>query len=422
MPKLWLTYIDENGSDRRIAVSGDVFTIGRHSENDLCIPDPALSRDHVRIESEGDSFKIRDLGSSNGTEINGIRLSDTEYLKDRDVITLGGAVTVRVEVEKDAPVRPERAAARSGNVVSAGSTPAAAAPAPASSSIPFGLLIAAPILGLIVVVFAIGLIYIFSGSSSPNTRAGDDIEYDDDPPATPRNIRDDDASPVPDRTPDTSPTVSSSPTSGSLSGPTPSPPPQGLGAIEENAASFLRRIAHNDPRAFITTAQAKRLEAKIKQVAASPSLAENINTAGSGSSRIAALARENSLKPQFVAVAGIWHLAGRSGDPAKSAEAMMPVLGKLSTHLGTEFGEDALLVIAAYRQGEAGEFLRMRNMLQSLSNQFPDSSRAIRTIWFLEENRKITASEFDAALTFLAIGAITQNPQAFGVNAKALAL
>ena len=100
----------------------------------------------------------------------------------------------------------------------------------------------------------------------------------------------------------------------------------------------------------------------------------------------------------------------------------MPVLGKLSTHLGTEFGEDALLVIAAYRQGEAGEFLRMRNMLQSLSNQFPDSSRAIRTIWFLEENKKITVTEFDAALTFLAIGAITQNPQAFGVNAKALAL
>ena len=143
MPKLWLTYIDENGSDRRIAVSGDVFTIGRHSENDLCIPDPALSRDHVRIESEGDSFKIRDLGSSNGTELNGLRLSDTASLNDRDVITLGGAVTVRVEVEKDAPVRPERAAARSGNVVSAGSTPAAAAPAPASSSIPFGLLIAA---------------------------------------------------------------------------------------------------------------------------------------------------------------------------------------------------------------------------------------------------------------------------------------
>jgi len=285
------------------------------------------------------------------------------------------------------------------------------------------LLIAAPILGLIVVVFAIGLIYIFSGGNTSSTHAGDDIEYDDDPPATPRPGRDDDNDgPVADRTPDTSPTASSLPTPGNLSVPSPSPPPQGLGSVEENAASFLRPIAHNDPRAFITSAQAKRLESKINQVAAAPSLAANINAAASGSSRITALARENNLKPQFVAVAGIWHLAGRSGDPAKSAEAMMPVLGKLSTHLGTEFGEDALLVIAAYRQGEAGEFLRMRNMLQSLSNQFPDSSRAIRTIWFLEENKKITAAEFDAALTFLAIGAITQNPQAFGVNAKALAL
>ena len=422
MPKLWLTYIDENGSDRRIAVTGEAFTIGRHSENDLCIPDPALSRDHVRIELEGDSFKIRDLGSSNGTEVNGLRLSDTAYLNDRDVITLGGAVTARVEIEKDAPVRPAAPAAPSHKVVSAGAAPAAAAPALAGSSIPFALLIAAPILGLIVVVFAIGLIYIFSGGNTSNTRAGDDIEYDEDPPTTPHTDRDNDGPPVTDRSPDTSPTVSSFPTPGNSSVPPPSPPPEGLGAIEENAASFLRRLAHNDPRAFITSAHAKRLESKIKQVAAAPSLAANINAAASGSSRITALARENSLKPQFVAVAGIWHLAGRSGDPAKSAEAMMPVLGKLSTHLGTEFGEDALLVIAAYRQGEAGEFLRMRNMLQSLSNQFPDSSRAIRTIWFLEENKKITAAEFDAALTFLAIGAITQNPQAFGVNAKALAL
>jgi hypothetical protein len=424
MPELWLTYIDEYGADRRVPADGDVFTIGRHSENDLCIPDPGLSRDHLRIEREGNAIKIRDMGSSNGTELNGTRLNEPAYLNDGDVITLGGAVALRVEIKKEAArgAAPASAAAASPKVASPVKT-AVTSEEPASG-IPFVFLIAAPILGLIVVIFAAGLIYIFNSSGSSSARANDDIEFDDDPPITPRNNdRKADNDPTPSRTAETIPVTDSSPSnsSGSNSAPPP-PPPTGLAAVEENAALFLRRIAHNDPRAFITAEQAKRLDAKIKQVASSPALAANIEAAASGSARITSLAREHNLKPQFVAVAAIANLGSRSGDPAKTAESMIGTLGKLSTHLGTEFGEDALLVIAAYRQGEAGEFLRMRNMLQQLSNQYPETTRVIRTIWFLQQNQKITAAEFDNALTFLAIGTITQNPKAFGVNAKALTL
>jgi hypothetical protein len=64
----------------------------------------------------------------------------------------------------------------------------------------------------------------------------------------------------------------------------------------------------------------------------------------------------------------------------------------------------------------------MRNMLQDLATKSPESSRAIRTIWFLEKQGKITPAEFEFALRFLAIGTITQNPKDFGVNAEALAL
>jgi hypothetical protein len=59
-------------------------------------------------------------------------------------------------------------------------------------------------------------------------------------------------------------------------------------------------------------------------------------------------------------------------------------------------------------------------MLQDLANKFPESPRAIRTIWFLQKNGKITQSEFDGALNFLAVGTISQNPKEFGVNAEAL--
>jgi hypothetical protein len=126
------------------------------------------------------------------------------------------------------------------------------------------------------------------------------------------------------------------------------------------------------------------------------------------------------LQPAFLAAAAITKLGSSRGDVAKTAQSMAATLDKLRTQIGSELAEDTLLMIAAYDQGEAGDFLKMRNMLQDLSNKFPDSSRSIRTIWFLQQNGKITQSEFDMAVTFLAIGTISQNPKAFGVNAEAL--
>jgi hypothetical protein len=80
------------------------------------------------------------------------------------------------------------------------------------------------------------------------------------------------------------------------------------------------------------------------------------------------------------------------------------------------------MMIAAYDQGEKGDFMRLRNTLQDLATKFPESSRVIRSIWFLQKQGKITDSEFDFALRFLAIGTITQNPKDFGVKAEPLTL
>ena len=115
-------------------------------------------------------------------------------------------------------------------------------------------------------------------------------------------------------------------------------------------------------------------------------------------------------------------LGNSRGDVLQAANSVADVLDKLGTQVGNESSDDALLMIAAFDQGSAGDFMKMRNMLQDLANKFPESARSIRSIWFLEKNGKITPAEFDSALTFLAIGTITQNPKDFGVNAEALSL
>ncbi|HYL15559.1 MAG TPA: sigma 54-interacting transcriptional regulator [Terriglobales bacterium] len=67
------------------------LSIGRDPSNQLWISDPALSRQHCLLTRKGDQFIIRDLGSLNGTSVNGI-VVDEVPLQHGDQISVGGSV------------------------------------------------------------------------------------------------------------------------------------------------------------------------------------------------------------------------------------------------------------------------------------------------------------------------------------------
>jgi transcriptional regulator with GAF, ATPase, and Fis domain len=77
------------------------FTIGRASSNRLCLSDGKVSRTHCLIAAEGAGFKIKDLGSQNGTFINAIPIADC-LLEDGDQIRIGGSHFVFL-IEGEAP-------------------------------------------------------------------------------------------------------------------------------------------------------------------------------------------------------------------------------------------------------------------------------------------------------------------------------
>ncbi|NOT48714.1 MAG: hypothetical protein HOP17_13320, partial [Acidobacteria bacterium] len=189
-----------------------------------------------------------------------------------------------------------------------------------------------------------------------------------------------------------------------------------------NSASFLRQIAQNDPRAFLTGEQAAKVNAKVKQVGRSSALADNLNSARKNAAAIKSLAVSKNLKPEFLAVAAITKLGTSRGDVLQTAQGIADVYDQLGIHIGNENFDDALLMVAAYDQGAAGEPMKMRNMLQDIASKSSEGTRTIRSIWFLEKSGKITSGEYDRALNFLAIGTIAQNPKDFGVNAEALKL
>src|SRR3954462_3207515 len=66
-----------------------VNSLGRHPNNSIQLLDKIVSKEHCLIEQRGAEFVLRDLGSLNGTYINGERVRGEGMLKHGDEIALG---------------------------------------------------------------------------------------------------------------------------------------------------------------------------------------------------------------------------------------------------------------------------------------------------------------------------------------------
>lgn len=75
-------------------------TIGRSPDSDVVINDPRVSRSHARIDFASGRFVLEDLGSTNGTTLNGEPVSAPAVLTDGDALSLAG---VRAAFQVDAP-------------------------------------------------------------------------------------------------------------------------------------------------------------------------------------------------------------------------------------------------------------------------------------------------------------------------------
>ncbi|NDD63512.1 MAG: FHA domain-containing protein, partial [Acidobacteria bacterium] len=80
-------------------------TIGRSARNDLCVEDPFASRLHADVRRRGDGFWIADLGSANGTTVNGKSVTAPVALRDRDLIRIGETEIEYTEQLDTSPAR-----------------------------------------------------------------------------------------------------------------------------------------------------------------------------------------------------------------------------------------------------------------------------------------------------------------------------
>jgi hypothetical protein len=76
----------------------DIVTLGRDITNDIVINDPEVSRHHMRLTRGAGGFTVEDLGSTNGTFVNGQRLTGARPLRPGDMVGLGETVTLAYEM------------------------------------------------------------------------------------------------------------------------------------------------------------------------------------------------------------------------------------------------------------------------------------------------------------------------------------
>lgn len=85
---------------KAIPLNKPELVIGRESGCDIVINIAEVSRRHARLRSEAGGYIVEDLGSTNGTFVNGQRISGPVALRPGDRIQLGDAVTLAYQVEQ----------------------------------------------------------------------------------------------------------------------------------------------------------------------------------------------------------------------------------------------------------------------------------------------------------------------------------
>jgi hypothetical protein len=98
-PAARLRVITRDGDEQVHAFDGSALTIGRSADNDLVIADSRVSRHHARIAGRRGTLVYADLGSTNGSRVNGVQVGEL-VLGAGDRIEIGDTVIV-VEVAGD---------------------------------------------------------------------------------------------------------------------------------------------------------------------------------------------------------------------------------------------------------------------------------------------------------------------------------
>lgn len=86
--KVNLVLLKVGGNNKAFSLTSSVTIVGRRQDCDLCVPLMVISRRHCSLNMDDGVLSIRDLGSSNGTFVNGQRVDEAD-LSPGDKVSIG---------------------------------------------------------------------------------------------------------------------------------------------------------------------------------------------------------------------------------------------------------------------------------------------------------------------------------------------
>jgi pSer/pThr/pTyr-binding forkhead associated (FHA) protein len=134
VPAGWLTINSGPGAGSSIEMKKPILIIGRSSTCDVFIPDASISRQHAQLIRQEHGWYAQDLGSRNGTAVNGQRLSVPHRLEDGDTLTVGNIplryLATSAQSERETPAAPTTSEGTQAEEITGATTTAGLPPKP----------------------------------------------------------------------------------------------------------------------------------------------------------------------------------------------------------------------------------------------------------------------------------------------------
>lgn len=416
---------DDYATPEEVDITASRFVIGRSADNDFVIDDSNLSRRHALVENFDGVYFLSDCGSQNGTTLNGNPVTGPVQLHNGDVILLGGTQEFRVQLFDPQAEKPQEQASskqRPKSVsIKSGTTSSHRDKATTSVEQTTGLsvktiqiLISVIAVSVVLIIGAIAIILIGTGvggrNKNVNTRQVNNI--------------DDNSNEIVENSPqpNTSPAVNQ-PNDNSTP-PLPTPDPK-LNNVEAAAKQFLLKFNTKDkvPYAF-DEKTLNAINARAEQFRNSAQLTAAFKNIQSNGSAIIARALNEGMEPALPIFTGLALTnGGQNGNALEAANKVFDTLNFVRITIGEGDVDSSLLVVAAHLEGPGVKkshpmLSRMRDILQD--------NRTQRNVWYMHEHKTkggqqgVSDNAYNLVVTLVAIGAISQNPQLFGVNTAPL--
>jgi hypothetical protein len=181
----------------------------------------------------------------------------------------------------------------------------------------------------------------------------------------------------------------------------------------------MRRISSDDKAYSFSEKALHDIDLKVNQYRASSSLVGNLSAIQRNGADLGALARRGGIEPGLLiyVVLAEAEIGRANGEPKVLANGIITDLLALRATFGTNDADSSLLIVAAYKvkRGEGHPDLLLATIRRLVKNPLTQ-----RNVWYLNEHGGLEPAVYDFVVSFLALGAIAQDPSQFGVGAAPL--